>query len=176
MVCGLQLASKISSTPHANSCSAIFQLQESASARRAPYPFASSSAIPPLQRGSGPKGSGSFVGGLALMTHRWFWVLVFFSDGLASCFAMLASTIHFQILGAVGFFFLMAVCWGFAGGIAVLETSYALPPSSAISRSSVATCAVKRLCNGEHDRGGGAHTRKLSLDTGTLFPDYAALT
>jgi hypothetical protein len=26
------------------------------------------------------------VGELALMTHRWFWVLVFFTAGLASCF------------------------------------------------------------------------------------------
>jgi hypothetical protein len=72
----------------------------------------------PLQRSSGPKISGAFVGGLVLMTQRWLWVLVFFVAGLASCFAMLASIIHFQILGAVSFFFLMAVCWGFAGGIA----------------------------------------------------------
>jgi hypothetical protein len=54
------------------------------------------------------------------MTQR-FWVLVFFLVGLASRFAMLASIIHFQILGAVGFSFLMAVCWGFAGGIAGAE-------------------------------------------------------
>ena len=86
--------------------------------RHAPYPFASISAMLPLQRSSGPKGSVAFVGGLALMTQRWSWVLVFFIAGLAFCFAMLASIIHFQILGAVGFFFLMAVCWGFAGGIA----------------------------------------------------------
>ena len=72
----------------------------------------------PLQSNSGPKGSGAFVGGLPLMTQRWPWVFVFFIAGLASCFAMLASIIHFQILVAVGFFFLMAVCWGFAGGIA----------------------------------------------------------
>jgi hypothetical protein len=76
---------------------------------------------PPLQRSSGPKVSGAFVGGLALMTQRWFWVLVFFVAGLASCFAMLASIIHFQILGAASYFFLMAVCWGFAGGIAGAE-------------------------------------------------------
>ena len=52
------------------------------------------------------------------MTQRWFWVLVFFTAGLAFCFAMMASIIHFQIVGALGSFFLMAVCWGFAGGIA----------------------------------------------------------
>jgi hypothetical protein len=52
---------------------------------------------------------------------NWSWVLVFFIAGLASCFAMLASITHFQIFGAVGFFFLMAVCWGFAGGIAGAE-------------------------------------------------------
>jgi hypothetical protein len=62
--------------------------------------------------------SGLIVGGLTLMTQRRFWVLVFFTAGLASCFAMMASIIHFQILGALGSFFLMAVCWGFAGGIA----------------------------------------------------------
>jgi hypothetical protein len=115
MACSLQLASQNSLMPHANSSSPS---QESASARRAPYPFASSSAILPLQRSSGPKVSGAFVGGLALMTQRWLWVLVFFVAGLASCFAMLASIIHLQILGAVSFFFLMAVCWGVAGGIA----------------------------------------------------------
>jgi hypothetical protein len=56
-----------------------------------------------------------------MMTQRWPLVFVFFIAGLASCFAMLASIIHIQILGAVGFFFLMAVCWGFAGGIAGAE-------------------------------------------------------
>ncbi len=56
--------------------------------------------------------------GLLLLTQRWFWLLVFFTAGLASCFAMLASIIHFQILGAVGFFFLMAICWGILGAIA----------------------------------------------------------
>jgi len=73
------------------------------------------------------------------MTHRWFWVLVFLTAGLASCFAMLASIIHFQILGAVAFFFLMAVCWGSREELRELKTSYALPPA-AIPRSSVATC------------------------------------
>jgi hypothetical protein len=38
---------------------------------------------------------GAFISGLALMTHRWFWVLFFFTAGLASRFAMLASIIHF---------------------------------------------------------------------------------
>jgi hypothetical protein len=58
------------------------------------------------------------VGVLFLITQRWFWLLAFFTAGLASCFAMLASIIYFQILGAVGFFFLMAVCWLFVAGIA----------------------------------------------------------
>ncbi|MCG7932216.1 MAG: hypothetical protein ABW104_13740 [Candidatus Thiodiazotropha sp. 6PLUC2] len=35
--------------------------------------------------------------------------------GLASLFAMLASIIHFQILGALGYFILMAICWGIFG-------------------------------------------------------------
>ncbi len=54
---------------------------------------------------------------LALMFQRWFWLLVFGISGLAACFALLASVIHFQILGALGFFFLMAICWGIAGAI-----------------------------------------------------------
>jgi hypothetical protein len=56
--------------------------------------------------------AGLFVLALWLITQRWFWMLAFFTGGLASCFAMLASIIYFQILGALGFFFLMAICWG----------------------------------------------------------------
>ena len=48
------------------------------------------------------------------MLQRWFWVLVFGLGGLASCFSMLASIIHFQILGAIGFFILMVILWGIA--------------------------------------------------------------
>lgn len=49
---------------------------------------------------------------LLLITQRWFWTLVFFFAGLASLFAMIASVIHFQILGALGFFVLMVICFG----------------------------------------------------------------
>lgn len=55
---------------------------------------------------------------LWLLTQRWFWLLTFFTGGLASCFAMLASIIHFQIFGAVGFFFLMMICWLIMAAIA----------------------------------------------------------
>lgn len=55
---------------------------------------------------------------LLLLFQRWFWLLVFWVGGLASFFAMLASIIHFQILGALGFFFLMSICWGISGMIA----------------------------------------------------------
>jgi hypothetical protein len=48
---------------------------------------------------------------LVLITQRWFWLLVFGISGLASFFALLASIIHFQILGALGFCFLMWICW-----------------------------------------------------------------
>ncbi len=48
---------------------------------------------------------------LFLITQRWFWLLVFFFAGLASLFAMIASIFHFQILGAIGFFVLMTICW-----------------------------------------------------------------
>lgn len=54
---------------------------------------------------------------LVLMLQRWFWVLVFFVGGLAACFAILASVIHFQILGAVAFFFLMIFAWSIASAI-----------------------------------------------------------
>ncbi len=52
-----------------------------------------------------------FIGILAILLifQRWFWILVFGLGGLASCFAMLASIIHFQILGAIGFFILMVI-------------------------------------------------------------------
>ena len=50
------------------------------------------------------------IGCLYLMTRKWFWLGVFGIGALASAFATLASIIHFQILGAVAFFFLMAIC------------------------------------------------------------------
>jgi hypothetical protein len=54
---------------------------------------------------------------LFIITRRWFWLLVFWFGGLASLFAMIASIIHFQILGALGFFVLMWICWGIVGVI-----------------------------------------------------------
>jgi hypothetical protein len=48
---------------------------------------------------------------LWLLTQRWFWLIVLGIGGLASAFATLASIFHFQILGALGFFFLTAICW-----------------------------------------------------------------
>lgn len=41
-----------------------------------------------------------------LLTRRWFWLAALGVGCLASIFAMLASIIHFQILGALGFAFL----------------------------------------------------------------------
>ncbi|MEO6319201.1 MAG: hypothetical protein ABIR56_00940 [Polaromonas sp.] len=58
------------------------------------------------------------IAALLLMTQRWFWLLVFGFSGLASLFAMLASIIHFQILGALGFFMLMSISWSIAGAVA----------------------------------------------------------
>ena len=46
-----------------------------------------------------------------LLFQRWFWVAAFGLAALASGFTMLASIIHFQILGAVGFFILMAITY-----------------------------------------------------------------
>jgi hypothetical protein len=45
------------------------------------------------------------------MFQRGFWILALGVGGLAACFATLASIIHFQILGALVFFALMAACW-----------------------------------------------------------------
>lgn len=48
---------------------------------------------------------------LFLFTKKWFWIIVLFFWWLASCFSMIASIIYFQILGAIGFFILMCICW-----------------------------------------------------------------
>lgn len=45
-----------------------------------------------------------------LVTRRWFWLAAFAVGALASAFATLGSIVHFQILGALGFFFLAAIC------------------------------------------------------------------
>ena len=47
-----------------------------------------------------------------LLTQRWFWLIGLSVAALASFFAMLASVIHFQILGALGFFALAVICAG----------------------------------------------------------------
>lgn len=51
-------------------------------------------------------------GSLFLIVHRWFWVIVFVFAGLVSLIAMLVSIFHFQILAALGYFVLMAICVG----------------------------------------------------------------
>ena len=48
---------------------------------------------------------------VAVIVQRSFWLWLFYTAGLAACFAMIASIIHLQILGAVGFFFLKSICW-----------------------------------------------------------------
>ncbi len=56
---------------------------------------------------------------LFLLMQRWFWILVFGISGLASAFATLASIFHFEILGAIGYFFLMAILWILTAVIAI---------------------------------------------------------
>jgi hypothetical protein len=60
---------------------------------------------------------GFFVLAILLITQRWFWLLVFGIGGLAAAFSTLASIFHFQILGALGYFFLTVICWGIASAI-----------------------------------------------------------
>lgn len=50
------------------------------------------------------------VGVIFLITQRWFWLIASGLGAIASFFAMCASVIHFQILGAMGFLFLLAIC------------------------------------------------------------------
>jgi hypothetical protein len=45
-----------------------------------------------------------------MITQRWFWLIASGLSAIASFFAMCASVIHFQILGAMGFLFLMGIC------------------------------------------------------------------
>ena len=47
---------------------------------------------------------------LWLITQRWFWLLASGVGALASAFSTLASIFHFQILWALGFFFLTIIC------------------------------------------------------------------
>ena len=53
------------------------------------------------------------IGGISLflITRRWFWLIVFGVGGLASAFTTIACIIHFQILWALGAFFLTGFCW-----------------------------------------------------------------
>ena len=51
------------------------------------------------------------IGVLWLMTKRWFWIALFFLGAVASLFAIVASLIRFEILSAIGFSFLMLICW-----------------------------------------------------------------
>lgn len=55
---------------------------------------------------------------IVLVTQRWFWLLAFGISGLAAAFSTLASIFHFQIFGALGFFFLVIICWGITASIA----------------------------------------------------------
>ena len=119
MACALQLVSKNSSTPHANSSTAISRSRIPASARRAPYPFASSSAILPLQRSSGSKVSGAFVGGLprGLTGTLQFAHLTF-----------VATTVHFHYVPACDLGDGQSASSGPASGVATLlgsSTNYA---------------------------------------------------
>ena len=46
-----------------------------------------------------------------LLCQRWAWVLLLFVSAIAAAFACIASIVHFQILGALGFAALAWVLW-----------------------------------------------------------------
>lgn len=50
------------------------------------------------------------IGLLYLITRKWFWLIAFGIGTIASIFTTLACIIHFQILAALGFFFLACIC------------------------------------------------------------------
>jgi hypothetical protein len=54
-------------------------------------------------------GVGLLVGGY-LVTRSWFWLIASGIGAIASFFSVIASIIHFQILGALGFTLLTFIC------------------------------------------------------------------
>ena len=60
------------------------------------------------------------VGGIILLwliCQKWFWIIGLSIGALASVFAVLASIIHFQIAGALGFTFLALICSAILGAL-----------------------------------------------------------
>ena len=48
---------------------------------------------------------------LIVICQRWFWLILFGVGGLAAFFSMIASIFSFQIIAAIGLFFLMILLW-----------------------------------------------------------------
>lgn len=46
---------------------------------------------------------------LWLIMQKWFWIIALFIATIASIFSIIASIIHFQILGALGFTLVAAI-------------------------------------------------------------------
>lgn len=55
---------------------------------------------------------------IVLMFKRGFWIFSIGIGSVMSCLALLDALIHFQIIVAIGYFFLMLVCWAIAREIA----------------------------------------------------------
>lgn len=49
------------------------------------------------------------VTAFALVTQRWFWILVFGVGSIAAALSVLASIFHFQIVAAIGFIVLSII-------------------------------------------------------------------
>lgn len=62
-----------------------------------------------------------------LATQSWFWIIASGLGAIASVFAALASIVHFQILGALGFVLLTIICIGICNAAG---TSFSLPAYS----------------------------------------------
>ena len=60
---------------------------------------------------------GASLFGLYLLTRRWIWILAFWIGGLAAAFYALANIFHFQIIAAIGYWIVAAICWGIASAI-----------------------------------------------------------
>jgi hypothetical protein len=61
--------------------------------------------------------------GLYLITQKWAWIVGFGFGGLIAAFYALANIFHFEILVAIGWWILAAMCWGITSAIVKMSSS-----------------------------------------------------